>query len=323
VVYFERARIFPEAKIHLENGKTFTIKAANVSDKNIFIKSAELNGKENRKSFFTHADLVSGGTLRFEMTDASVKDWFVDAPVSGIEENFAPVPTIDAARVFSKETTVEISSPAPNAKIFYTIDGSQPTEKSNLYAKPLRLTDSAIVRAVAYNKTGEKSLTTEAKLNKLPHDWTVNILSKYNRQYTGGGDSGLIDGIRGNLNFASGEWQGYQAQDFVAVIDLQKETQIKRLGGGFLQNARSWIWMPTRIEFEISNDGENFRRVAEIKTDVAPEDMTEQFKDYLQTIAPVSARFVRAKAYNLGKIPARHPGAGFEAFIFVDEIIIE
>jgi len=61
----------------------------------------------------------------------------------------------------------------------------------------------------------------------------------------------LIGRPRGTTNFASGEWQGYQAQDFVAVIDLQRETEIKKLGGGFLQVARSWIWMPTRIEFEV------------------------------------------------------------------------
>ena len=151
----------------------------------------------------------------------------------------------------------------------------------------------------------------------------MKILSKYNRQYTGGGDEGLIDGIRGTLNFASGEWQGYQDQDFVAVIDLKRETEIKKLGGGFLQDARPWIWMPTRIEFEISNDGENFRKVAEIKTTVAVDDMKPQIKDYMQEITPNKARFVRVKAINLGKIPMWHPGAGFDAFIFVDEIFIE
>ncbi len=183
--------------------------------------------------------------------------------------------------------------------------------------------DSATIRAVSINEKGAKSFAVEAKSNKMPHDWTVKILSKYNRQYTGGGDVGLIDGIRGTLNFASGEWQGYQDQDFVAVIDLQKETEIKKLGGGFLQDARPWIWMPTRIEFEISDDNINFRKVADMKTTVAPEDMTPQIKDYMQEIAPVNARFVKVKAYNLGKIPAWHPGAGFDAFIFVDEIIIE
>ena len=133
----------------------------------------------------------------------------------------------------------------------------------------------------------------------------------------------MIDGIRGTLNFASGEWQGYQAQDFTAVIDLQKETEIKSLGGGFLQNARSWIWMPTRIVFETSTDGVNFTKAADIVTDIAPEDMTEQIKDFSQNTTATKARFVRVHAYNLGKIPAWHPGAGNDAFIFVDEILIQ
>ena len=179
------------------------------------------------------------------------------------------------------------------------------------------------IKTIAVNEKGDKSQIAEAEFYKKPNDWSVKILSKYNRQYTGGGDEGLIDGIRGTLNWASGEWQGYQDQDFVAVIDLKKETEIKKLGGGFLQDARPWIWMPTRIEFEISSDGTNFRKVAEIKTDVSPEDMKPQIKDYFAEIAPTKTRYIRVKAFNLGKIPAWHPGAGFDAFIFVDEIFIE
>ena len=258
------------------------------------------------------------------MSDAPVKDWLTEFPVSKIEsDDFVPVPTIDAARIYRNETTVKISSPESKAKIFYTTDGTEPNDKSKLYDKPFAIKDSATIKAVSINESGAKSFPVEAKSNKMPHDWTVKILSKYNRQYTGGGDFGLIDGIRGTLNFASGEWQGYQDQDFVAVIDLQKETTIKKLGGGFLQDARPWIWMPTKIEFEISTDGENFTKVADIKTDVAPEDMTPQIKNYMQKITPTKARFVRVHAYNLGTIPAWHPGAGYEAFIFVDEIIIE
>jgi hypothetical protein len=169
---------------------------------------------------------------------------------------------------------------------------------------------------------GRTSRVAEAIFYKKPNDWSVQISSKYNRQYTGGGDQGLIDGIRGTTNFASGEWQGYQGQDFVAVIDLQKPTEIREVGGGFLQVARSWIWMPTRIEFEVSDDSATWRKVAEIKTDVAPEDMTPVIRDYVQKIAPTRARYLRVTARNLGKIPAWHPGAGGEAFIFVDEVII-
>ena len=80
--------------------------------------------------------------------------------------------------------------------------------------------------------------------------------------------------------------------------------------------------MPTRIEFEVSRDGENYAKVAEIKSDVAPDDMEHKIRDYVREIKPVKARYVRVKAYNLGKIPAWHPGAGYDAFIFVDEIFI-
>ena len=124
-----------------------------------------------------------------------------------------------------------------------------------------------------------RSEIAKAEFIKKPNNWTVKIDSKYSHQYTGGGDEGLIDGIRGSTNFASGEWQGYQGQDFVATIDLQKQTQILMLGAGFLQNVRSWIWMPTHIEFEVSSDGANFTRVADIKTDIAVDDMESKMRD--------------------------------------------
>jgi hypothetical protein len=237
------------------------------------------------------------------------------------DKEFVAVPIIEGKdRVFKGSTNVSIKNNTPNAKIFYSIDGSEPNLE---YKQSFTVDKTTIIKAVSINSKGEKSQVVESKLLRLPHDWSVQLFSKYNRQYTGGGDQGLIDGIRGTTNFASGEWQGYQSQDFIAVIDMQKQTEIKKLGGGFLQVARSWIWMPTKIEFEVSSDNVSFTKVAEIKTDVSPEDMKEQFRDYKAEIKPTKARYVRVKATNLGKIPAWHPGAGGDAFIFVDEIFID
>lgn len=320
-VYDFGTPIFKEAKINLENGKTVFIKAPNVSEKNTYIKSVKFNGNPYRKTSFQHKDLMNGAVIEFEMTDAPEKNWFDEFSMSPPIGGLVAVPVIEAEkRVFTGATNVSIKTTAPDSKILYSIDGSEPNIE---YDKEFSVDKTAIVKAVSVNERGEKSFVVESKLNKLPHDWEVKLFSKYNRQYTGGGDIGLIDGIRGTLNFASGEWQGYQNQDFVAVVDLKKETEINRVGGGFLQDARPWIWMPTRIEFEVSNDGENFQKVAEIKTDVAPDDMQPQIKDYKQNITPTKARYVRVKAVNLGKIPAWHPGAGYDAFIFVDEIFVE
>ena len=173
-------------------------------------------------------------------------------------DNFVAVPIIEAKdRVFKGSTTVLIKSNSKDAKILYSIDGGEPNLE---YTQAFTVEKTATIKSVSVNSKGEKSQIVESIVRKLPHDWTVKLFSTYNRQYTGGGDIGLIDGIRGTTNFASGEWQGYQAQDFIAVIDLQRETEIKKLGGGFLQVARSWIWMPTKIEFEISNDNVNFTK---------------------------------------------------------------
>ena len=325
-VYAFGTPIFKEAKINLENGKTFIIRAENVSAQNIYIQSAALNGKAHKKSFFNHEDLMRGGVLAFEMGGEPNKTFGSktgEMPVSSLEKNFPIVPTVEAERVFEKKTSVKISTPERSAKIFYTTDGNEPDENSQAYKAPFSIDKTTVVKVISIDERGVKSYVVTSKLNKMPNDWDVKLFSTYNRQYTGGGAKGLIDGIRGTTNFASGEWQGYQPQDFVAVIDLKRETEIRKLGGGFLQSTRSWIWMPTRIEFEVSSDGLNFRQVANIKTDVAPEDLENKTRDYAREITPTRARYVRVKATNLGKIPAWHAGTGFDAFIFVDEIFIE
>ena len=57
------------AKINLENGKTFEIKVSNNSEKNIYIQKMLLNGKPLSKYFITHDDIVNGGLLEFTMSD--------------------------------------------------------------------------------------------------------------------------------------------------------------------------------------------------------------------------------------------------------------
>ena len=57
-----------EAKIHLESGKTFEIVAKNQSEKNVYVRKVELNGKELTKPFIQHKDVMNGGKLVFYMT---------------------------------------------------------------------------------------------------------------------------------------------------------------------------------------------------------------------------------------------------------------
>ena len=58
---------FDEVKLHLENGKTLEIGADNNSTANRYIQRATLNGQPHTKNYFTHADLMNGGKIEFEM----------------------------------------------------------------------------------------------------------------------------------------------------------------------------------------------------------------------------------------------------------------
>ena len=60
---------FPKASLRLAAGKTFTVTAPGLSEKNIYIQKATLNGKPLNKVYVRHSDLVNGGTLELTMTD--------------------------------------------------------------------------------------------------------------------------------------------------------------------------------------------------------------------------------------------------------------
>lgn len=59
----------PEFVLHLADGKTFTIRAEGLSEANKYVKSITLNGEPYTKNFISHADIVKGGTLVYQMTD--------------------------------------------------------------------------------------------------------------------------------------------------------------------------------------------------------------------------------------------------------------
>ena len=65
--YIIGSPLFNEAKINVGDGKTFTVKTVNNSDKNIYVQSVTLNGKRYDKSYIDYRDIVAGGTLQLVM----------------------------------------------------------------------------------------------------------------------------------------------------------------------------------------------------------------------------------------------------------------
>ena len=189
------------------------------------------------------------------------------------------------------------------------------------YDKPFTVYKTSTMEAYS-ELDGERSFTTRCTVNKIHSDRDIEIHSRCSKLYTAGGPKGLIDGRLGGVNWRTGGWQGYQGTDFEAVVDLRETRSLSLLSAGFCQDARSWIWMPRSVTFSVSADGISYEKVATVDTTVDERDMTIQRWECSVPVQ-LEARYVKVNAVNHGPIPEWHPGAGYPAYIFIDEITVE
>ncbi|UWY26380.1 GH92 family glycosyl hydrolase [Flavobacterium sp. TR2] len=59
--------LMKNAVLNLENGKTFEVETVNQSDKNVFVSKVLLNGKQLKRPFLKHSDVMNGGKITFYM----------------------------------------------------------------------------------------------------------------------------------------------------------------------------------------------------------------------------------------------------------------
>lgn len=321
--------LFEEISISPAGGKTFTIKTSGTGE-----WAGTVNG--TNRFVLDHGDILAGKTLTVER---SVK------PTMPVEANFHQLPgkQILPAPVFSTSQMVFRDSlelfaleSDEEAKLYYTIDGKIPDENSIPLksGEKIKLNKSTELKLIAI-KNGDKSPVITAHCHKIPNNYSIEIKSKYNPQYTAGGDAGIIDGLMADLNWRKGGWQGYQAQDFECIIDLKKEISVSQVSASFLQDTRSWIVFPKDFEVEYSFDGKSWKYLGNDTVSAPANDYETQRwvanarsgqsdgkPEPMFIFAPVKARFIRVKASNFGKLPDWHLGAGGEAFIFIDEITV-
>jgi predicted alpha-1,2-mannosidase len=73
--YIIGSPLFDEVTLHLGNGKQLIVQAKNNSAYNVYIQSATLNGKPWNKPWFSHGDIINGGTFVFEMGPRPNPNW--------------------------------------------------------------------------------------------------------------------------------------------------------------------------------------------------------------------------------------------------------
>jgi hexosaminidase len=229
-------------------------------------------------------------------------------------------PVVDFVK---KQVKLMLTNEMNYPSIRYTLDGSEPRTKSHLYKNPIAISKATTVKAGAFSKglllgkvSAQKVFVHKASFRP------VDLKYPYER-YTGGGGYGLVNGLRGSLNFGDGNWQGFHQSDLDGVVDLGKPTPIKRIAAGFLDRTSSWIFYPELVEFSVSLDGKQFTNVAHFEIPVPSGHRETSVREFTQELKDVKARYVRVYGKNVGICPDWHAGKGDKAWLFVDEIVVE
>lgn len=315
-----------KATLHLENGELFTMKATNISANNKYIEKAFLNGKKLNRTYITHNEIMKGGTLEFIMSDKTSNWGTTDIanPTSEIKDHIiVPAPFIAKGDVaFKGSTTVTLANADKNTKIYYAVSNTDFKE----YIEPIIISEKVTLKTYA-TIDDKKSATISTDFSKIDPNIKITLETEYANQYNAGGNNALIDGVLGAKDFRTGTWQGYSDVDVIATVDLGKSKSINMVFVNFLEDQRSWIFLPTEVSCLLSNDGVNYTPIdyspRKIEATIPREDVSIKKMHFKQPSR--SYRYVKIVAKKLGKLPEWHLGYKHDgrSWMFIDEIMIK
>ena len=313
--------IFDTVQISLDNGKKCLFVMHDNSPENMYVSKITLNGNSYTKSYFNYSDIDDGARFDIYMTAdsengfASSKSDIYPAQIDDFKVVPAPY-TLTNKRTFYDSLTIALDCIDDSATIFYSVNSGDFVE----YSEPITIDTTSVLSFYSSRSDYVSSKPVVARYIRIADDRRIKLNCQYSRMYHAGGNEALVDRLRGGCDFRTGEWQGYQGQDFEAVVDLCAEKEIKSIETGFIQDVRSWIVFPKYVEYYTSNDGVNFKMVATLKHNVADNDYRQQIYNFRCEPINCKARYVKVFAKYYGILPEWHLGAGGETFLFLDEI---
>jgi len=179
------------------------------------------------------------------------------------------------------------------------------------------------------SKVGSESYETvcgstppDIKFSHLAVGSYLNLENNPHNKYPGENINALVNGIGGTINYRDPSWQGYEAEDLSATIDLGEIKNINSIKVRFLQDQVVWIFLPKKVKIEHSVDGQKYEIIHESYPDNSFSYAQDIF-EYSAKLYNKRSRYIRVTGFNINECPDYHPGAGGPSWIFADEIIVK
>lgn len=217
-----------------------------------------------------------------------------------------------------------ILSTFDNAPIYYTLDGTEPTQKSLKYSQPIVIAKSTNLKAVAIREDKPSEMfSKEFSFNKATVK-PIEFKNQPDNKYTFNSPITLVDGEKGYKNtYRTGSWLGFLGTDMVATIKLGEQVSISSVKLNQFINSRGGLLFARSIIIEVSDDGNFFRQVHHETLPILNEHIKPQVFDVEASFDTIKTNYIRITLEAIKELPSWHEKAGTKAYIMVDEIVVE
>lgn len=226
--------------------------------------------------------------------------------------------------IFTETTEVTFKHPIGTVKIFYTLDNTMPDSSNyQLYSDPIILDKNTTLRARAFADGWLGSVENQAVFfkSKIQPD-SYQLSFPPSESYKGDGALTLFDLQKGDEDFGTGKWLGFQNNPLEILMDFETAQSIQNIAFSTLAAEGSYIFPPSKVEVWIKNQQSDWRLVDTQKPDQPTGNRERILQMYQINIDQSAVTAIKARLSPVNSLPKWHPGAGSKGWLFVDEVLI-
>ena len=155
------------------------------------------------------------------------------------------------------------------------------------------------------------------KASKAAITWVIQPEEHYRQ----GAEAALTDGLYGGTSFVE-SWIGWIGDDAEFILDMGEEKDVSVIETDFLHHLGAWILLPKGGSYQTSADGISYTDFGSFAFEEDRDIAVKYRWGRAEVATPVKARYIKVHVNSLGKCPAWHYGVGYDAWFFLDEVVV-
>ncbi len=223
---------------------------------------------------------------------------------------------------FTSELEVEIPYTFSGSEVVYQIDANSPKPVKN---GVVTIKSSSKLSVFAKKEGWEDSPITEQVFIKTTNNPALKPILKHKPkgEYKGEGVTTLFDLKKGSENFRDGNWLGFNGDDLIVDIELERSNDIGSVFISTLDDIGSWIFPPKSMEVWGGQAPDELIKLSEQQFDTVEGPLPKNMEIHQLKFETQSLKHLRIRVKNYGMLPEWHPGKNTPAWLFIDEIALQ